>query len=164
MSSKIINNQDGFALIAAMMFLLVLTVIGIAATNTTSIEIDIAGNDKLYKQNFYMAEGAARQASHGRPDPDDSHVHSVGIEGPPPAMQTVADISVLCTQPAEGLGTNTTYGIIDQGIPTGIQGAGESLKAAGTGMGGRVHFLDLYGKSTENNTSVGIVLGYTTRL
>lgn len=164
MPIKTLNNQNGFALVATMLFLVVLTIIGIAATNTTSIEIGIAGNDKFYKQNFYQAEGAAIQASQDQPDPNDPYVHDVGTEGSPPPMTTVSEIASLCTQPAAGLGTNSKYGIIDQGIPTGIQGAGESLKAAGTGAGGRVHFLDLYGQSTDNNTSVGIVMGFTTRL
>jgi len=56
----IINRrEEGSALVISLVILALLTVIGIAVTNTTSIELQIAGNDKTYKENFYLAEGAA---------------------------------------------------------------------------------------------------------
>lgn len=51
-----INNEQGFVLVAALMMLMVLLLIGIAATNTTTIELQISGNDKVLKRNFYVAE------------------------------------------------------------------------------------------------------------
>jgi hypothetical protein len=38
--------------------LVVLTLIGISATTTTTFELQIAGNDKLFKKAFYGADGA----------------------------------------------------------------------------------------------------------
>lgn len=162
MPIKTLNNQDGFALMASMLFLVALTIIGIAATNTTTIEIGIAGNDKFYKQNFYQAEGAAMEASQDDPEDDAVIVPGDG-EALPLTVLGDTDVTALCSQAATGLGANTIYGVVDNGIPAGILGAGESLKASGTGAGGRAHFLDLYGQSTENNTSVGIIMGFTTR-
>ena len=60
---KAINNEQGFVLVAALMMLMVLLIIGIAATNTTTIELQISGNDKLAKQTFYLAEGVVAEAS-----------------------------------------------------------------------------------------------------
>lgn len=53
------NDDKGFVLITALLIMVVLTIIGIAATTNTSLELQIAGNDKVHKQAFYGAEGAA---------------------------------------------------------------------------------------------------------
>lgn len=56
---QIRNDENGFVLITALLILVVLTIIGIAATTNTSLELQIAGNDKVHKETFYGAEGAA---------------------------------------------------------------------------------------------------------
>jgi len=56
------NNEQGFVLIAALMMLMILLVVGIAATTSTTIELQISGNDKLAKQTFYQAEGVVSEA------------------------------------------------------------------------------------------------------
>ncbi len=55
-SVKTRRNEKGFVLITSLMILVVLTLIGIAATRNTSIELQIAGNDRLVKETFYAAE------------------------------------------------------------------------------------------------------------
>lgn len=54
-----IDNEEGFVLITGLMILLVLTLLGLAATTNTTIELQIAGNDRLHKQTLYQAEGGA---------------------------------------------------------------------------------------------------------
>jgi len=63
---SILKNEDGSALLISLLILLLLTLLGIFATNTTNIEIQIAGNDKLHKLGFYAAE-AARGYVAGKP-------------------------------------------------------------------------------------------------
>ena len=53
-----VNNNRGSALVVALLMLVVLTLIGISATTTTTFELQIAGNDKLFKKAFYSADGA----------------------------------------------------------------------------------------------------------
>lgn len=53
------SGEQGFVLVAALMVMLVLTIIGIIATTNTSTELQIAGNDKVYKETFYNAEAGA---------------------------------------------------------------------------------------------------------
>lgn len=60
MLRKIIRNEQGFVLIVSLLMLVILMVIGIAATNTTTIELQISGNDKATKQTFYQAEGGTQ--------------------------------------------------------------------------------------------------------
>lgn len=60
---KSINNEHGFVLVTSLLMLTILMIIGIAATNTTTIELQISGNDKLAKQTFYQAESEAYRAA-----------------------------------------------------------------------------------------------------
>lgn len=50
------RDEQGFVLVASLLIMLVLTIIGIATTTNTSIELQIAGNDKVHKKTFYEAE------------------------------------------------------------------------------------------------------------
>ena len=51
------SNEKGSTLLLSILILLLLTVIGIAATNTSTIEILISGNDKVHKMAFHQADG-----------------------------------------------------------------------------------------------------------
>lgn len=56
---KILRNDNGYVLITSLLMLTTLMIIGIAATNTTTFELQISANDKAAKQNFYEAEATA---------------------------------------------------------------------------------------------------------
>lgn len=56
------KNEDGFVLITAMVMLVILTLIGTFALNTTQFELQIAGNDRVAKQTFYQADGGTELA------------------------------------------------------------------------------------------------------
>lgn len=51
------SNQEGFILVITMFILVVLSIIGISATNLTELELRVAGNDRVHKKTFYMADG-----------------------------------------------------------------------------------------------------------
>lgn len=55
----LINNEEGFVLVTGLMILLILTLLGLSATTNTTIEMQIAGNDRLYKETHYQAEAGA---------------------------------------------------------------------------------------------------------
>jgi hypothetical protein len=54
-----VQNEEGFVLVTSLMVMLVLTIIGIATTTNTTLELNIAANDKIYKKTFFQAEGGA---------------------------------------------------------------------------------------------------------
>ena len=58
-TTSIVKNQSeqGSITVIALMILVVLTLLGITITRTSTIDIQIAGNEIPYKQNFYVAEG-----------------------------------------------------------------------------------------------------------
>jgi len=51
------DNEDGYVLIMSLVILTMLTVIGISGLTTSTIEIQIAGNDRLHKMAFFAADG-----------------------------------------------------------------------------------------------------------
>ena len=59
----ILKNENGAMMIlVTVMFLVLLTVISIAASRTATIETKIAANEYSYQRCFYNAEGAVMQA------------------------------------------------------------------------------------------------------
>jgi Tfp pilus assembly protein PilX len=58
-----LNNQDGYFLIlATLMILVLLTIMGVAASRTAITEVTTASNEMVYQRNFYLAEGALMEA------------------------------------------------------------------------------------------------------
>jgi len=58
---KMGRDEKGVALIVALLLLLVLTIIGISAITTTSLETIISGNDSFRIKSFYAAEAGLEQ-------------------------------------------------------------------------------------------------------
>ncbi len=59
----ILKNENGALMILiTVMFVVLLTVISIAASRTSTVETLIAGNEYAYQRCFYNAEGAIMQA------------------------------------------------------------------------------------------------------
>ena len=62
-SFLLLKEEQGSALVIALLMLMVLTLLGVAATTTSTIELEISGNDKLYRMAFYEADGACLAGS-----------------------------------------------------------------------------------------------------
>jgi type IV pilus assembly protein PilX len=58
-----VKNEEGSVLIVALIVLVLLTLLGIFATRTTEVEMQIAGNDLRYKRNIYSAEAVAMECA-----------------------------------------------------------------------------------------------------
>ena len=59
----LLKTQDGSVMILALALLMLLTLIGISATRTSMIEIQISGAKKTYTEHLFLAEGAAMQCA-----------------------------------------------------------------------------------------------------
>ncbi|WP_022668518.1 pilus assembly PilX family protein [Desulfospira joergensenii] len=57
-----VKNESGFALISTLLIMSLLTITGLAAINTTSFELKIAGNERRAHQRFYSADSGWKQA------------------------------------------------------------------------------------------------------
>lgn len=56
------SDEEGYILVVTLLIMLVLTIIGIAANRNTTIELQIAGNDRTQKETFYSADGGTELA------------------------------------------------------------------------------------------------------
>lgn len=57
------DSEKGFVLVTALMILVALTLLGLATIMTSTVELKIAGNDRLYKKTFYQADGGTETGS-----------------------------------------------------------------------------------------------------
>lgn len=60
MIQKVVNNEGGYVLLGVLLILVLVTIIGMAANTNTSLEIQIAGNDRIHKETFYQADGGTQ--------------------------------------------------------------------------------------------------------
>ena len=134
-----------------------LTIIGISATNTTSIELQIAGNDRIYKQNFYRAEAATMEAAQVIENATNTQLTDRTI--------TALIIDVVMTDLTNWTSGNfavasidpnitTNYSMVDRGIAPG-----SSLDSSGA----QLHEYSIYGLCNANNGQSFIVIGYRKR-
>ena len=61
--NKYAANEHGVSMIPTLIVLFIATLIGIAASTTSNFEMKVANNDRLYKQNFFRADGSNQEAS-----------------------------------------------------------------------------------------------------
>jgi len=52
------RSEEGFVLLTAMMMMIALALLGLAATTTAVFELQIAGNERWAKEQFYRADSA----------------------------------------------------------------------------------------------------------
>ena len=75
-----LNNQNGVALLTALMVMALMTIIGVSASNTTNTELKIAGNEKKSGQAFYAAEAGVYVAIAGLKADSDGWDDQLGAE------------------------------------------------------------------------------------
>ena len=60
--TKVITNDQGSAMVIALLTLVVVTLIGLSTINNSTTEMQITTNDLLYKRAFATADGGAEVA------------------------------------------------------------------------------------------------------
>jgi len=58
-----LKNEDGSVLVVSLCILILLTLLGFFIAAISEVEIQLAGNDRLYKDNLYTAEGGALECA-----------------------------------------------------------------------------------------------------
>jgi len=61
--TAILGNEDGVVLLIAMMILTLIAIVATTYTRNTTLELQIVRNDTEKRQQFYLAESAAREAA-----------------------------------------------------------------------------------------------------
>jgi len=127
-----VDGQRGSVLVVSLIFLLLLTLLGLAALQTTTLEEKMAGNVTDQSRAFQAAEAALRNAeaeidtasfltpsrfasiyTGAATDPDDMR-RAVGVEGFNATCTGTANLGGLCSAPladkvAQLTGANTGY-------------------------------------------------------
>jgi len=87
------RDERGFLLVVTMMILVVLTIIGMAALDTSMFEVRIASNDRLSKVAFNMADGSIFHTG---------KIITVAIEGGSDPSSVGADFDGFDIEKADG--------------------------------------------------------------
>ena len=159
-----IKNEEGSAIVVAVMILMVVTIIGVSSTNTTTVELQIVRNDGIYKQNLYLAEAAAQEGIQriwnlSRTDP-------FLLERKAPVWLNNDDMSnsddwdadddgVLDTAEVSSSDPNAILAVTDEGIAEG-----GSLDISSET---NAHDFAVFGLGNRNNGRVFIQIGYRER-
>ena len=164
-----LSNEDGSVLILALLILAFLSIIGVSATTTSTIEVQIAGNDRTFKRNFYKAEAGAMEAAQRLENETDTNVLTNRTPVYLTAFDSTADMTLSSNWDYDDTGGNdnaetanasidpngTTYfSIVDKGIADG-----SSLSLGSSNL----HEYTIYGlyKSTDGESLVEV--GYRKR-
>lgn len=110
------NNERGFVLVGALLILLLLVVIGISATTNTSLELQIAGNDRTHKETFYQADGGTQLAARLVEE-------SLGTPGGFSALSTNTSTKDVLVDPTD---PNNTILIVDKTLSENESGRDET--------------------------------------
>ena len=157
----LMENEKGNALIYTLILLVLLTIIGLAASQTATVDIQVAGNHMRYKKNFYRAEGAALDAIQRMEDTD---LGSTSLDFISVNPSIVTDVEVA----ANWQGVNTLGGVtaVASEIDTahakfvayseGVIHTGESLDMTKT----KIFQYKVFGRCEENNGTSLIEIGY----
>jgi len=156
----LIRDEKGNVLIFALLILVLLTMIGLSASQTASIDIQIAGNNMFYKKNFYKAEGSALEAI--------QRMESIDLENNSPAWVSANpafenEIENDDDKWETGFsGANAEDALIDDAnakfvvYSEGVLKTGESLDMSRS----KIYQYRVYGRCEQNNGTSLIEVGY----
>lgn len=75
------RSEDGFVLVTSMLVMVAVSLLGVAALNTTIFEIMIAGNEKWSQEQFFRADSAINMMLAKAPVPPDESSDKVSNIG-----------------------------------------------------------------------------------
>ena len=141
-----LNNEDGSVLIVALVMLVLLTLIGISATTTSEIETKIAGNDRVFKRNFYFAEAGGMQCVEdleGVADPQTnppSYLQPIGTITYETYDTTLLDNAWFAANSNGSIEANTRFLASSEGLAGGKLGTSLDMTKS------NIHAYNLYGR------------------
>lgn len=157
---RVRSGEEGSVLVIALIMLVLLTLVGTSANQISSVEIQIAGNEAVYKNNFYLAEASALQAIQALENTNLDTSPPSWLENTPGELtdaQVRTDANWSGTFPGgtpsatSAVDTNARYVAVSEGI--------DSTSSLDMGKS-RVYSYKVYGRSNTNNGQVTILVGY----
>lgn len=166
-TSVSLRNEQGTATVVALIMLVLVTVLGISATNTSTIDIQISGNERVYKESFYLAEGALMEAAQRLNDATDQQLRTLSeiyMNNRDELDESILENPALWDHDGSGGNDysvassldsqNAFFMTVDEG-----PARGSSLGMEGTNL----HQLTVYGASNKGGTIVELMMGFKKR-
>ncbi|OQY48410.1 MAG: hypothetical protein B6240_04725 [Desulfobacteraceae bacterium 4572_87] len=168
--NELLTNEDGTILVISLIILALASMIGVAATMTASIELQISGNDMRYAENFYKAEAAAMVGAgvievttdvdlkdkKFRSEGETGEVINLPLKEELPDADHIGDDANWTTGTdkisAEAPDVISEEGYEARFLPVETPAKGASLGLAGT-SGTKMHEFVIYGRSVRENPS-----------
>lgn len=167
---KIVKSEEGSVVLLALMVLMLITMFGISALNTSDTELIVSHNNRCYKQNLYRAEGMVMEAAQkvngtaaadltpssgtkptwlvdGTVDSPDFNPESEAWEDNPYTEETV--LAIVDPEKAN-------FTVVYEGLSSG-----SSLSMDSTI---KIWQYSIYGKSNLCNGELGVVAGFRREL
>ena len=170
MKYSIPHSQKGSVLIMALAIMLLITIVGLGALNTTDTELRIAGNDRCFKQNIYRAESAVIEAAQVmandttplanlNPETGSSldwiHRNDPSLFRPLSDSWTYTGASPNAKRSTHFTDQESGYTVVYRGI---APGASLDLNASGI-----MRQYDVYGRAEQCQGHVDVIAGYRLR-
>ena len=158
---SLIREEDGSIIVIVLIVLMLVTMMGISSTTTSTIEIQIAANEKRYKENFYTAEAATMEALQrmDAADPEQMKLNNAPstLSWIMPDEVDLTDSSAVAANTANSdTGDGSCYYAINRGVTTGT-----SLGMTGSS---RLYTFEVHGFIVEGTGgSSHIEVGYKRR-
>jgi type II secretory pathway pseudopilin PulG len=162
-----LNNQQGAALIIVLIVMAVLTLVGLSAINTATVENKIVGNERIYQENFYLAESSVNEAAQKIENETDSDnllpslsawiwMHDSGnpVDFTDPG-NWVHSASSSDNAEQAAVNTQALYSTVYKGVAEG--------SSLDIGAPSRLYKYAVFGHGKSNNGSVIIEIGYRKR-
>ena len=164
-TSDHLKYEKGSIMPIALVLLLLLTMIGIAATMTSEVEIRIAGNELTYKENLYFAEGSAMAGVQMLQNETDTDVlKDLALNWLHSSLPD-ANISSAINWDPDNNNANQTLG--DGGGYTGYMAVYQGIAPDSSldigGTTSSLHTYKIYGRSARKNGEAIIEVGYKRR-
>jgi hypothetical protein len=150
------SAQGGSVLVIGMLMLVLLSLLGIAVTTTSTIEMQVAANERFYKENLYDAEGAALEAAQSLENTDLKNV-------PPAWLEGIGGIDEANDMFNDAFWNDNNRTAPSANTPvarysavlTGF-GPGSSLDVSVS----RIHMYSVYGRAQRNNGTAVVRVNY----
>ncbi len=154
------NHQDGLVTVAALLFLIILTIMGTSAISTSNMEVMIATNDEIHKMTFYAADGGADLGTElvelNLACPSGFASDNLGIGG--------GDINIIDRDFWMQQSATTTPSDTDRDVRIGDDGGNHTnLSISGVtsfGVGGAIEMAAAYEGKGKAAASGGVALAY----
>lgn len=156
------RGEQGFVLLTTLLIMTLLVLLGMASTSSTIMELQIAGNDREYKRNFFRAEGAALEAGQLLRNIEDSEELNPALTTQS-WIQDIGATELPVNWDESAIPSNNRLGSRDElvdDIRLAVVAGGVEKNSSLNMNAPTIHTFQLYGRSRERNGQVIISIGY----